>query len=162
METASIRAIVGELHRYHDESLVRWGEQLDADLVRTLELLPEPNGWTVAVTEPVAFAYAYGKLFRVRLDVAIKLIAVESRPLRAEKLCVTFRWTDESGDEETHEIIRSTRWVFFDVDEGEQAAEDAWQIDGAVRINSRGVERPDDRERFARSLAGDAGWGTVY
>jgi hypothetical protein len=162
VETATARAIGLELHRYHGEALGEWGAHLNDELERTVELLPEPEGWTVSRAEPVVFAVANGTLFRLALDVEGKRIAVVSRPLRVEKLAVTFAWGAESHDDETREALRETSWTFSDADQGERVAEGPLRIEGAVRIDSRGVERPDDRERFARSLAGDAGWGTVY
>jgi hypothetical protein len=162
VENATIRAILNELRECHGESLARWDTDLDEDVSRTLDLLPEPEGWAVAQNEPLAVSHNNKMLFRVRLDTERKLIAVNSRPLRVEKLAVIFNWGEESRDDETRELVRATSWLFFDVDEGERTSEDALRIDGAVRITSRGVERPDDRERFARSLAGEAGWGTVY
>jgi hypothetical protein len=162
VDNATIRAVLNELHRYHEERLAPWGVELDDDVTRTLELVPEPEGWTASRTEPLVFAQANTMLFRVSLDPPRKLIAVESRPLRVEKLVVIFKWGEESRDAEAQELVRQTSWLFFDADEGEQASDNALPIDGAVRIDSRGVERPDDRERFARSLAGEAGWGTVY
>lgn len=162
METATVRAIGNELHRYHGEALGYWGVNLDDELERTVELLPEPEGWTVSRADPVVFAVANRMLFRLALDVEGKRIAIVSRPLRVEKLAVTFAWGAESQDEETREVLRETSWTFSDADQGEQGAEGHLRIEGAVRIDNRGVERPDERERFARSLAGDAGWGTAY
>jgi hypothetical protein len=160
VENATIRAILNELLRYHGESLASWGANLEDEVIRTLALLPEPEGWVVAAGEPLVVAHNNKMLFRVRLDAGRKLIAVISRPLRVDKLAVTFNWGEESRDNETQELVRATSWIFFDVDEGEQASE--LRIDAAIKINSRGVERPDDREQFARDLAGEAGWGTVY
>jgi hypothetical protein len=162
VENATIRAILNELHRHHAEPLAQWGGEFDDDLTRTLELVPEPEAWTVARAEPVTVAQANKMLFRVTLDVARKLVAVASRPLRVEKLVVIFEWGAESRDDDANEIVRATSWLFYDADEGEHASENALRIEGAVRLDNRGVERPDDRERFARSLAGEAGWGTVY
>jgi hypothetical protein len=74
-------------------------------------------------------------------------VTLRSRPLDAERLAVSLGWAGDRSE-----------WTFRYT--GGQESDERWQdISGSVGIDAEtGSERPDDREQFARAVAGRAGW----
>lgn len=132
-------------------AMTMWRDQGASDLPwteieRALRRLPEAG--ICAVSDDADCLFMLGPtdaLFTVSVDGAE--VTLRSRPLEPHRLVVSLRW---EGDR--------SRWAFRYT--GEPEAAERWQdICGAVAVEAdSGRERPDDREQFARALAGRAGW----
>lgn len=135
-------------------AVTMWREQAAPDLPwkdieRALRRLPEAG--ICAVSDDASSLFMLGPtnaLFTVFVDG--EEVTLTSRPLDADRLAVSLRW---AGDR--------SRWSFRYV--GEPEAGERWQdITGSVAVDAgTGSEQLDDREQFARALAGRAGWASA-
>ncbi|HKO26479.1 MAG TPA: hypothetical protein VJU80_03410 [Solirubrobacteraceae bacterium] len=134
-------------------AVTMWREQGAPDLPwkdveRALRRLPEAG--ICAVSDDASSLFMLGPtnaLFTVFVDG--EEVTLTSRPLDADRLTVSLRWSGEGS-----------RWSFRYV--GEPEASERWQdISGSVAIDGTGSEQLDDREQFARALAGRAGWASA-
>jgi hypothetical protein len=135
-------------------AVTMWREQGAADLPwgdieRALRRLPEAG--ICAVSDDASSLFMLGPadaLFTVSVD--REEVTLTSRPLEAHRLMVSLRW---AGDR--------SRWTFRYM--GEPEADERWQdISGSVATDAgSGREQLDDREQFARALAGRAGWASA-
>jgi hypothetical protein len=132
-------------------ALAMWREQGAADLPwseieRALRRLPDAGMCAVSDDGTALFMLTRtDTVFTVSLDAGN--VALRSRPLDADRLTVSLRWV---GD--------SSAWTFRYT--GQLEGDERWQdISGSVAVDGdSGRERPDDREQFARAVAGRAGW----
>jgi hypothetical protein len=130
-------------------AVTMWREQGAAelpwkDIERALRRLPDSG--ICAVSDDATSFFMLGPtdtLFTV--SVVSGELTLSSRPLEADRLIVGLRW---SGN--------TSRWTFGYL--GEPQEHERWQeVTGSVAING-GREQLDDREQFARAVAGRAGW----
>lgn len=127
-----------------------WQEQGAADLPWSdieLALRRLPDSGVCAVSDDATSLFMLGPadaLFTVSVDGG--KVSLTSRPLRPDRLIVRLQCNAERS-----------RWTFRYMDEPEGV--ELWQDISGIVATDAGREDPDDREQFARALAGRAGWG---
>jgi hypothetical protein len=116
-----------------------WGE-----IERALRRLPDSGMCAVSDDGSALFMLPPADtLFTVSVDGGE--VTLHSHPLDTDRLNVSLRWTGNAS-----------HWSFRY--SGEPQARERWQdMSGSVAING-GREQLDDREQFARAVAGRAGW----
>jgi hypothetical protein len=119
------------------------------DIERALRRLPDSGICAVSDDATELFMLARNDtLFTVSIDRG--KVALRSRPLEAARLTVSMCCEENSS-----------RWTFGYA--GEPESREPWQhISGSLKVDGQtGREDLDDREQFARALAGRAGWAQV-
>jgi hypothetical protein len=159
MDDADVKVIrneiLQELQRVHGTRMAQGGPDLDYEFERNLKMLPKEGiEWAVAQPMPTVFARSGITLFQIVLDAEKRAVTLTSRPIDGGDLSVGLAWGESEQGQGIS--IRETNWTFRYV--GQKEEMQPWQrISGRVTYTNDG-EYADRRERFARGLAGQAGW----
>lgn len=153
-----LNEVLQEFHADHAELMFVGGDPLSEGISRALAMLPASGmEWAIVQRHPVLLLRSAVTLFQVRLDPGEGSVTLSSRPLSGERLTVSLDWGDGAGGE-SGGSVRETRWTFRY--EGVVGEEEWQRINGRVTSGAEG-DTLDRRERFARSLARQAGWAPV-
>jgi hypothetical protein len=175
MSDEVIDEVVQDLHHEHGKLMAAAEDRLYSDLTRAVELLPKDGfDWAIASNKPLVFARSKDTIFQIALHPDENRATIASRPLNCEQLMVALEWVElepeslpkpesslpnaaEREQANSMETWWETSWTFHYVDQGADDVGEWQQVRGKIRITGEG-ERPDRRERFARTLAALAGW----
>jgi len=174
MSDEVIDEVVQDLHHEHGKLMAAAEDRLYSDLTRAVELLPKDGfDWAIANSKPLLLARSRDTIFEIALHPDENRATIASRPLNCEKLVVALEWVElepeslpkpgsplpaaDRQQANSMETWRETRWTFHYVDQGADDVREWQQVRGKIRVAGES-ERPDRRERFARTLAALAGW----
>jgi hypothetical protein len=125
------------------------------EMGRALRAIPSGCTWMVAEGEIAIYAHREALLFVAALAPGEPRVALSSRRLEPARLSVSLEWVQAHPNEDVTLIVRGTRWAF----RHPGIEHESWQrINGSISLDHEGGETCDRRERFARELAGLAGW----